>query len=104
MPRVLLRRADPPRAPELIDLRRENMGSRLLDPWRTLFGHPDRSLRVQAKPRYRSGDLVEILAPAQPLKKELEAFACAIATGETPAVTGEDGLRNLEVALRCLGA
>ena len=34
--------------------------------------------------------------PAEPLKKELEAFAHAI-------VTGEDGLRNLEVALRCLG-
>ena len=31
------------------------------------------------------------------------AGARAIATGETPAVTGEDGLRNLEVALRCLG-
>jgi predicted dehydrogenase len=41
--------------------------------------------------------------PAEPLKRELEAFAHAIRTGETPAVTGEDGLRNLEVALRCLG-
>lgn len=41
--------------------------------------------------------------PAEPLRKELEAFAHAITTGETPAVTGEDGLRNLEVALRCLG-
>ncbi|RZJ95578.1 MAG: Gfo/Idh/MocA family oxidoreductase [Brevundimonas sp.] len=41
--------------------------------------------------------------PAEPLKKELEAFAHAIRTSETPAVTGEDGLRNLEVALRCLG-
>lgn len=41
--------------------------------------------------------------PAEPLKKELEAFAHAIRTGESPAVTGEDGLRNLEVALRCLG-
>ena len=41
--------------------------------------------------------------PAEPLRKELEAFAHAIKTGETPAVTGEDGLRNLEVALRCLG-
>jgi len=41
--------------------------------------------------------------PAEPLKKELEAFARAIRTGETPAVTWEDGLRNLEVALRCLG-
>jgi len=41
--------------------------------------------------------------PAEPLRKEHEAFARAITTGETPAVTGEDGLRNLEVALRCLG-
>jgi len=40
--------------------------------------------------------------PNEPLKKELEAFATAIATGQAPAVTGEDGLRNLEVALRCL--
>ncbi|HST91428.1 MAG TPA: Gfo/Idh/MocA family oxidoreductase, partial [Brevundimonas sp.] len=41
--------------------------------------------------------------PNEPLRKELEAFAHAIRTGEPPAVTGEDGLRNLEVALRCLG-
>jgi UDP-N-acetylglucosamine 3-dehydrogenase len=41
--------------------------------------------------------------PNEPLKKELEAFAHAIRTGEAPAVTGEDGLKNLEVALRCLG-
>jgi len=41
--------------------------------------------------------------PNEPLKRELEAFAHAIRTGEPPAVTGEDGLRNLEVALRCLG-
>ncbi|MGO4409249.1 MULTISPECIES: Gfo/Idh/MocA family oxidoreductase [unclassified Brevundimonas] len=41
--------------------------------------------------------------PAEPLKKEHEAFIHAIRTGETAAVTGEDGLRNLEVALRCLG-
>jgi len=41
--------------------------------------------------------------PNEPLKEELKAFARAIRTGEAPAVTGEDGLRNLEVALRCLG-
>ncbi len=41
--------------------------------------------------------------PAEPLKMELEAFAHAIRTGEPPAVTGQDGLKNLEVALRCLG-
>jgi UDP-N-acetylglucosamine 3-dehydrogenase len=41
--------------------------------------------------------------PAEPLKKELEAFTHAIRTGKPAAVSGEDGLRNLEVALRCLG-
>jgi type II secretory pathway component PulF len=51
-----------------IDLRQRRPLARLMDPWQTLFGHPDRSIRVQARPRYRSGDFIEILAPAQPLK------------------------------------
>lgn len=72
--RLLLQAPNLPRAPDLIDLRERNIGQRLMDPWRTLFGHPDRSLRVQAAPRYRSGDLIEILAPAQPLKIELRGF------------------------------
>lgn len=72
--RLLLQAPDLPRAPDLIDLRQRSLGKRLLDPWKTLFGHPDRSLRVQATPRYRSGDLIEILAPAQPLKMELKTF------------------------------
>ena len=72
--RLLLQAPNLPRTPDLIDLRQRNIGARLLDPWKTLFGHPDRSLRVQAKPRYRSGDFIEILAPAQPLKVELKTF------------------------------
>ncbi|WP_313445899.1 HAMP domain-containing sensor histidine kinase [Brevundimonas sp.] len=72
--RLLLQAPNLPRAPELIDLRRQDSWSRLTVPWRTLFGHPDRSLRVQAKPRYRSGDFIEIVTPAQPLKQELRAF------------------------------
>ncbi len=72
--RLLLQAPNLPRAPDLIDLRQRTVGARLLDPWKTLFGHPDRSLRVQAKPRYRSGDFIEILAPAQPLKTELKSF------------------------------
>jgi signal transduction histidine kinase len=72
--RLLLQAPNLPRTPELIDLRRDRPVTRLIDPWRTLFGHPDRSIRVQARPRYRSGDFIEILAPAEPLKEELRTF------------------------------
>ncbi|GAA0646208.1 sensor histidine kinase [Brevundimonas lenta] len=72
--RLLLQAPNLPRTPDLIDLRQHRPMARLTDPWRTLFGHPDRSIRVQARPRYRSGDFIEVLAPAQPLKTELRAF------------------------------
>ena len=72
--RLLLQAPNLPRTPDLIDLRQRRPVARTLDPWRTLFGHPDRSIRVQARPRYRSGDFIEILAPAQPLKLELRVF------------------------------
>ncbi|HYC67123.1 HAMP domain-containing sensor histidine kinase [Brevundimonas sp.] len=72
--RLLLQAPNLPRTPDLIDLRQNRPVTRILDPWRTLSGHPDRSIRVQARPRYRSGDFIEILAPAQPLKMELRAF------------------------------
>lgn len=69
--RLLLRAPAMAETPDLIDLRRQDFGARLIDPWRTLFGDPDRMLRVMARPRYRSGDFVEVVAPAQPLKREL---------------------------------
>lgn len=72
--RLLLQAPNLPRTPDLIDLRQSRPLARLADPWRTLFGHPDRSIRVQSRPRYRSGDFIEVLAPAQPLKVELRAF------------------------------
>lgn len=72
--RLLLQAPNLPRTPDLIDLREDRPAARILDPWRTLFGHPDRSVRVQARPRYRSGDFIEVLAPAQPLKLELRTF------------------------------
>ncbi|WP_420471185.1 sensor histidine kinase [Brevundimonas sp. FT23042] len=72
--RLLLQAPNLPRTPDLIDLRQRRPLARLWDPWQTLFGHPDRSIRVQARPRYRSGDFIEILAPAQPLKAELKTF------------------------------
>ncbi|MBI2830666.1 MAG: Gfo/Idh/MocA family oxidoreductase [Chloroflexi bacterium] len=38
----------------------------------------------------------------EPLRLELAAFLKSIAGGESPPVTGEDGLRALEVAVQCL--
>ena len=40
--------------------------------------------------------------PNEPLKAELTAFLDAVRNKTAPPVTGEDGLANLEVALRCL--
>jgi UDP-N-acetylglucosamine 3-dehydrogenase len=39
---------------------------------------------------------------AEPLRSELTAFVRAIRSGETPAVTGEEGVASLEVAIQCL--
>ena len=72
--RLLLQAPNLSRTPELIDLRASRPVSRLMDPWRTLFGHQDRSIRVQAKPRYRTGDFIEIVTLAQPLKVELRTY------------------------------
>src|SRR5713101_285023 len=39
---------------------------------------------------------------AEPLRAELSAFLTAIRLGERPAVTGEQGVASLEIAIRCL--
>jgi predicted dehydrogenase len=39
---------------------------------------------------------------AEPLRAELMAFVSAIARHKTPAVTGEEGVASLEIAIRCL--
>src|SRR5437763_10169066 len=39
---------------------------------------------------------------AEPLRAELQAFASAIRSGSEPAVTGEEGVAGLEIAIRCL--
>jgi UDP-N-acetylglucosamine 3-dehydrogenase len=39
---------------------------------------------------------------AEPLRAELQAFVSAIRHGERPAVTGEEGVASLEIAIRCL--
>jgi UDP-N-acetylglucosamine 3-dehydrogenase len=39
---------------------------------------------------------------AEPLRAELQAFASAIRNGSPPAVSGEEGVASLEIAIRCL--
>jgi hypothetical protein len=41
---------------------------------------------------------------AEPLRSELVAFVNAIRGGEAPAVTGEEAVASLEIAIRCLDA
>ena len=41
---------------------------------------------------------------AEPLRAELLAFVSAVRSGEPPAVTGEEGVASLEIAIRCLDA
>ena len=72
--RQLLQAPNLPRAPDFIDLRRRSLGARLLDPVRDPVRPPDRSIRARAAPRYRSGDFIDVVAPAEPLKLELRAF------------------------------
>jgi predicted dehydrogenase len=39
---------------------------------------------------------------AEPLRAELQAFVTAIRNGKEPAVTGDEGVASLEIAIRCL--
>jgi predicted dehydrogenase len=39
---------------------------------------------------------------AEPLRAELQAFVGAIRNGKEPAVSGEEGVASLEIAIRCL--
>src|SRR5215813_13921170 len=39
---------------------------------------------------------------SEPLRSELQAFVSAVVSGKKPAVTGEEGVAGLEIAIRCL--
>ncbi|HEY3814691.1 MAG TPA: HAMP domain-containing sensor histidine kinase [Caulobacteraceae bacterium] len=60
-----------PKTPDSVDLTQHGLDW-IMEPWRTLFGAPDRMVRVTVKPRFRSGRFIEIVLPAQPLKEDLE--------------------------------
>jgi len=52
---------------------------------------------------YAAYQVKNLLVPfVEPLKAELESFVDVVKNNKTPKVTGEDGLRALEVALQCL--
>ena len=61
------------RTPYLIDLRRGTSLDSLVAPFSTLMGG-DRMVRVVDRPRFRSGDFVEIVASDGPLRHELQAY------------------------------
>ena len=79
-----------PRTPYLIDLRRQDPVSSLSASLGTLFGGGDRMLRVIDRPRYRSAEFVEILAPDAPLQRLLLAYLGELLIGAllTSAMAG----------------
>ncbi|MDO1559160.1 HAMP domain-containing sensor histidine kinase [Brevundimonas sp. 2R-24] len=76
--RLLLRAPEMEEAPDFIDLRRTDYLARLTAPWETLFGAPDRMIRINARPRFRQGDFVEVVVPAVPLQRELRVYLLQI--------------------------
>ncbi len=72
--RLLLAAPRFPRPPTLIDLRRQTAAGFLAEPFIALGPAPPVMLRVVAKPQFRSGDFIEIVAPSAPLIVALRAF------------------------------
>jgi len=79
-----------PRTPYLIDLRKQDPASLLGGALETLFSGGDRMVRVIDRPRYRSGDFVEILVPDGPLKSLLLGYLGELLIGAlfTSAMAG----------------
>src|SRR6266699_5106028 len=90
--------------------------------WLTPF--KARTIHIATRDKYLIGDLLTLpvtecfcfqpdgsysvrhlsVGYAEPLRSELVAFVSAIRSGETPAVTGEEAVASLEIAIRCLDA
>ncbi|MGO9698493.1 MAG: Gfo/Idh/MocA family oxidoreductase, partial [Xanthobacteraceae bacterium] len=90
--------------------------------WLTPF--KARTIHVATRDKYLIGDLLTLqvtecfgfqpdgsysmwhlsVGYAEPLRAELVAFVKAVRSGGTPAVTGEEGVASLEIAIRCLSA
>jgi len=90
--------------------------------WLTPF--KARTIHVATRDKYLIGDLLTLqvtecfgfqpdgsysmrhlsVGYAEPLRSEMQAFLAAIRSGESPAVTGDEAVASLEVAIRCLDA
>ena len=88
--------------------------------WLTPF--KARTIHVATRDKYLIGDLLTLqvtecfgfqpdgsysmrhlsVGYAEPLRAELLSFVNSIRSGRTPAVTGEEGVASLEIAIRCL--
>jgi UDP-N-acetylglucosamine 3-dehydrogenase len=88
--------------------------------WLTPF--KARTIHVATRDKYLIGDLLTLqvtecfgfqpdgsysmrhlsVGYAEPLRAELRAFIDAVRDGRPPAVTGEEGVASLEIAIRCL--
>ncbi|HTX49514.1 MAG TPA: HAMP domain-containing sensor histidine kinase [Caulobacteraceae bacterium] len=79
-----------PRTPYLIDLRNQDPISVLSAPLQTLFGGGGRVVRVIDRPRYQTGEFVEVLAPDGPLRETLLANLGELSIGAlfTSAMAG----------------
>jgi signal transduction histidine kinase len=66
------------RNPYLVDLREGASPLSWSAPFETLFGGKDRMVRVVARPSFRDGDFVEVVAPDAPLKLALENYLLSL--------------------------
>ena len=66
------------RTPYLVDLRQGASPLSWSAPFETLFGGRNRMVRVVAKPSFRDGDFVEIVAPDAPLKVALANYLLSL--------------------------
>jgi signal transduction histidine kinase len=72
--RLLLQGPRLARAPVLVDLRTQGPLGWLFQPFRVLTGDPKQMVRIVAKPQFRDGDFVEIVAPQIRLRRELRNY------------------------------
>jgi signal transduction histidine kinase len=72
--RLLLAAPHMKQPPTLIDLRQQNMADFLAEPFRALGPGAPPMLRVVARPQFRSGDFIEIVAPSAPLALALQSY------------------------------